>query len=505
VEILSEIMRIVAENSDPEAVEILTSGPDPSDAPLVERLLHGVHAGSYRSDDDAAMDLYGTSANDQRFRTLKSRTLDRVIHGLLWLQIQPPKHSEYFTQYYRCIRNLVAAQALVRLRARQAGYNVAQRTIVIAERYEFTDIILPLALLLRDTAALWSRRSLFEAYHAKVRWAKDLLDAEQEADYEMDALRLHMRAHHCTIQEQAERHRVVAERIEALYKAHGSLALRVNAARSKILFLECVLDYDGVDMTCGEIILHLVDTRNSIHRARIAEFQIHRMASWVFRRRPIPQAIVDVALDHLIPGGHNWFVAMGMMFTDAMLEGRYERAERIYMEATGHARYRFVDDSHRERWLVFHAHLVLAELLGLFRPETSRVDGFRLSTFLNSVPNESRDKRNTNALILIFHCLYLELTNRREEAERRIEYLNVYATRYLREDAYARLWNMAKAMQYVPRYRSDRKALRTRVAPLIRKIREASHWPMPGEINELIRYEVLLDALIKRLSAQTRV
>ena len=84
MEILKEILRIVTSKSDkakvfPELIE-----DDIASTSLAGRFLNGMANDTYANDEDAAKDLYGTDAGDQRFRTLKSRTYERLMQSVLF-------------------------------------------------------------------------------------------------------------------------------------------------------------------------------------------------------------------------------------------------------------------------------------------------------------------------------------------------------------------------------------------------------------------------------------
>ena len=207
----------------------------------------------------------------------------------------------------------------------------------------------------------------------------------------------------------------------------------------------------------------------------------------------------------LVHGGPNWFAAQSLLFASSFQNMELENANNIYCDVISHSNFKRMDQLTIERWNLHGAYIKLAELLKLHSPEQSSVSNFRLTTFLNSMIMETRSKQDSNSLIVIFHAFYLLLNNRYDEAEKRIEYLNVYCTRYLKEISNSRLWLFVKATQAIPRNRGNAAGLRRAWTPVLSRIKEAFSIPMPAEINELIPYDVLMEAYLRTVEEKSHI
>ena len=60
-----------------------------------------------------------------------------------------------------------------------------------------------------------------------------------------------------------------------------------------------------------------------------------------------------------------------------------------------------LSESTRERWIIYGAYLLLAERLGLHAPSQSKTKTFCLTTYLTSLPEESKSKKVYNVLIIV--------------------------------------------------------------------------------------------------------
>jgi hypothetical protein len=123
---------------------------------------------------------------------------------------------------------------------------------------------------------------------------------------------------------------------------------------------------------------------------------------------------------------------------------------------------------------------------------------------LNSISILASNKFGSNALIVIVHTFILLIENKHAEAFRRISYLNVYATRYLKGEAEKRLWYCVKAMQKIPTYRKRPHMMRAAMESSLMRIRRLSDIPMTSGINELVQWDALLEAYIDWEERQAR-
>ncbi|MCX6139986.1 MAG: hypothetical protein NTX15_04020 [Candidatus Kapabacteria bacterium] len=499
--VLKEILRVVLVNTDkekvfPELVDAENARPS-----LTGKLLKGMEGDLYSSDEDAALDLYGTEANDQRFRTLKSRMYDRLVQSVLFLTIKQPEHSEYIVNYFKCQRALIAARILMKFASHQAGYVVATKTLSVAERYQFTDISLQLAVLLRDYSSVRCLNLQFKAYSRKVNRYLLTLSSEYESDYLLDDALLGLKISHFEHSHYIKEHEEIYKRIKAMNADTASHVLRINEYRAAIFYYETLEDYRMVCDQCENAISYLDQNSHLSQNARVGEFNLRRISAILCSRRRIELEDGAFSLSVFADGGHNWYSTLGILFASSLYNLDYDAAYEYYDLATSHTKFDSLDGVSKERWTIYNAYLLLCELLSLTAIRNHARREFRLSTFLNSTNYEAKAKGDANSLIEIVHALYLLLVGDYNGAEKRIEYLNVYCTRYLRDSHFDRLRLFIKALQHIPRHLGDSVTLKLKAEPFLHAIRAAASTPIPAELNELLPYDVMLVALLSKLEA----
>ena len=158
----------------------------------------------------------------------------------------------------------------------------------------------------------------------------------------------------------------------------------------------------------------------------------------------------------------------------------------------------------RERWLIYGAYLYLAEQLGLYVSKSGRSRAFRLSTYINSVPEQSKSKKVYNVLILVSQFFILMLNGDYDAAERRGVYLRVYAARYLKESHFVRIRLFLKVLQAFPKHSYLSREIRERTEDLMKKLVATRDSDTPSEINELIPFEVMIEAILRHIEKRER-
>lgn len=502
MEILREILRVVTSKSDPKKTL-----PELSELPeenLTTRYLLGLHEGKYKNDDEAAKDIYGANHSDQRYRTLKSRTAERLVHALLFLQVKQPEHSEYLSYYYKCTRNLIAAQTLMRFASRKAGVSIAEKALTVSKKYQFSDLCLSLTALLRESAGIFAEKKTFLAYNEELKYYLALLDAEYKSDEYLDLLSMefrHTRRTKAHLKELSERY--VFE-IKSLVDSFNSHNLKLNYFRLSLLYHEIRESFEEIISTCDQAIGYLQTNPHLIQKARLGEFGLTKMLNCIIIRRfHEASSMSDDVIASFIEGGNNWYYAIDLSIISALQSGEYTRAWNYYENAVNHRLFPLQSQIVHELWNVYLAYLVLSEALGLVvLPDSKRKAAFRLSSFLNSVPEFSKDKKVANLMILVAQVGFLITQGNFDAAEKRIDYLRVYMSRYLREREYNRSRAFLKILSTFSRCSFDPHVIRKENQRYFQVLKETEHDAMPGDTNEILPYELLYEQLLLSLERQ---
>lgn len=133
-----------------------------------------------------------------------------------------------------------------------------------------------------------------------------------------------------------------------------------------------------------------------------------------------------------VHGSRNWFIHLDTLFLMALKGSKYQDASRAAFMIYQHSNFNAISVSTQESWNVLMAYLILAKKL---EPE-AKIDeleifsGFRLSKFINSVPNYTKDKKGLNVPILIAQFLFLLDNKDFDLAQEKLSALRKYRVKH---------------------------------------------------------------------------
>jgi len=133
-----------------------------------------------------------------------------------------------------------------------------------------------------------------------------------------------------------------------------------------------------------------------------------------------------------VHGSRNWFIHLDTLFLMALKGSKYQDASKAAFMIYQHSNFKAMSVSTQESWNVLMAYLTLVKKL---EPEAKMEEseifsGFRLSKFMNSVPNYTKDKKGLNVPILIAQFLFLLIDNDYDLAQEKLSALRKYRVKH---------------------------------------------------------------------------
>ncbi len=135
-------------------------------------------------------------------------------------------------------------------------------------------------------------------------------------------------------------------------------------------------------------------------------------------------------------GSFNWFKLQELYLLLSMHTQHYTDAWRCHQSVVQHARFESQPPQIREMWKIYGAYVHYLRQAGKVEgvedlPEAGK---FRMGKFLNEIPTFSQDKRGMNIPILIVQILFLISEREYALAIDRIEAIEKYCSRYLKQN-----------------------------------------------------------------------
>ena len=511
--ILTQLLQIVTSNEvGRTGFSLRTDTDDPSTISLQERFLAGVLDGSIRSDEEAALKLYDTTPADQRYLTLRTRCIDRLLNAIRHVDITYNQLSEYATNYFKCIDLLRAGTLLLFYGNASIGDYALKRALSISTKYDFTELEIIIRRELTSSSILsWDVESN-RNHHEVIADQLQTLAFECLAVASYDSLYTRGIDFKYQIPNRSESTSLsrenVLELLAGVDSIHRSHTVTLNHLRAKIDYHVARSEYDLAMSSIDDLIDYFDVNKHLSNVSRIGELKLMQLQLDIVSRTNSTSKIFTNPSTYFHLGKTNWCIATIYTAFKYLYVGDYYRAHRTYLELIEHYSDRVYPADVYENRMLLEAYIwLMASLLPAERfdhADPVSTVPFRTSTFLNSISILASNKFGSNALIVIVHTFILLVENKHAEAFRRISYLNVYATRYLKGEAEQRLWYCVKAMQKIPTYRTRPHMMRAAMESSLMRIRRLSDIPMTSGINELVQWDALLEAYIDWEERQAR-
>lgn len=150
----------------------------------LEQLYNGILNGEYMSDEEAAEQIYQSNSNGKAYKKLRTNLKKQLINTVFFIDRKSADFNEYQKAYYNTCKEWAAMKILLGREARVAAIMLAQKIIRQAKQFEFTEITLDTARILRMHYAVFEGdQSKAEQYDELVR--EQMLILEEEAKAEM--------------------------------------------------------------------------------------------------------------------------------------------------------------------------------------------------------------------------------------------------------------------------------------------------------------------------------
>lgn len=498
MEMLLEIARIVTDKAySRKSIEAVIA--DDAEG-VLSAFLRGLIDGTYTNDDDAASALYQSDRSDARYRTLKSRALDRLLQTLLLLEIRKPNHPDYVVYYHRCARNLIAVRTLVTFGSLSVGMRIAEKTLVIAKKYQFTEFTLNLLILLRESYAKLVDKRRFLESNQQIDYYLQLLEAELNCGELLDTLQLEA----C---ENKISHEQLLILSQDLYSQHQEIAgqfdsfkIRLNHYRFTVIYNALRGNLEAVRISCDEARTYLASNSHLSQRARIGEFGLLKLQACVNNRQShLILDEIDELLECFTVGGINWFLTLEFGIQAFIQCGDVQRAYALWCIGLRSGALSRTSPRIQEMWYVVEAYFRLLHTLHRLEvePGVGQIDD--INAFTATPPELSKEQAGYSVHVLIAQVCMLIAAREFEAATKRMEYLRLYVLQYLKMSKESPIrWFVARLSDLVKaKFDIDRlKHSKGRYEPLQRSDATSN---APEEFHEIVPLDVLFDAILSHL------
>jgi hypothetical protein len=199
------------------------------------------------------------------------------------------------------------------------------------------------------------------------------------------------------------------------------------------------------------------------------------------------------------PKSPHWFKIKENELLLNFHEGNYQTAVSLFNKVITNRHFSSITNLDKDRWILYEAYINLILEAGNIE-FTERKKRFSIQKFVNELPEFSKDKRAMNIPILIAQMLFLIVRRQYGKAIDRIEALDKYSSRYLRNNETFRSNCFIKMLLEIPKNSFNKLRIERAVEDYFRRLldSEITLIDQPFEI-EIIPYERLWVLIMNQL------
>jgi hypothetical protein len=428
---LKELVYVVNKNKI-KRIELLDLNDKESSK--VNQLYQAISEGVVNSDEEAYQLLFDENQSKSGYRNLKMALYNKLLNTVFFIDAYQSKSTDRQIAYYEAYKDFAAVQILLAKHARKAGISLFEKLLKKAQKYEFVDLIIPVARSLRMYYGTQEGgEKKHKHYDSLLRQYQKVDRLENLAEEYYSGLVMQFVNKKSKMTElQALAHQYVTDLTREIDEK-SSYKYYFYTSLIELFEHTCINDYVSTIEMCDRMITFFEQKPYSantpiqicLHHQLVAYLQLREFEKGEQVARKSQQLIEE--------GSFNWFKNLEYLFLLAMHTANYQKAYEVYHEAVGHNSFAFLPTAIQEMWNLYQAylHLLVDQNIIKLDKGDKHFTAFRINRFLNDMPIYSKDKRGMNIAILVVQIIFYIQKKKYDAAIDRVEAIEKYCSRYL--------------------------------------------------------------------------
>ncbi|MEO6760041.1 MAG: hypothetical protein ABIO24_11360 [Saprospiraceae bacterium] len=455
--------------------------------------------------DEDAKALFGGAqeAEPAKLSSLKNKLKERLVDSVFLLNFKDSHFPSRQKAFFECYKRWSAAMSLLICNAKLTGIDLLERLMRHTVHFEFTELTLDILRVLKlQYSTVDGDVKKYEATKAQYRSYETVWRMESKAEEYYSELMIQFINSKSTKLELTELAKAYYAELEPYMQECQSFKLHLFGRMIHILVYNTINDYTSTARLCEDAIAFF-DKKDYDSGLPLQVFYYNLIVCYLqLKEFDKGQAVIDRCEYYFEEGTFNWFKLQELFFLLAMHTGHYDDAYRLYVKVTGYPRFEDKAIQITEMWRIFQAYVFFLVKIGQVSPElvTDKAAKFKLGKFLNEITLYSKDKRGMNISILIIQILYSIAERNYEQSADRIDGIEKYCSRYLKEGSTFRSNCFIKMLLQIPGAFFHREAV-LRKTDRYKKQLLTTPLEIANQTHEveIIPYETLWDLTVESL------
>ncbi len=455
-----------------------------------------------KTEDDLKTALYGDKILAYGFDKIYSRFQEKLSNTLFFIDTRTSLFSERAIAYYNCSRRAYITRILLERGYHRFSISLVEKTLPVSLKFEFTDLSVHfLKLLIRHYSTRTIDLKKFEKYKARYLPAVHTLHSENLLEIMVTNIAYESNAAH------ASRYSLIPEDAlldtvevsENLLMEEASIDSIMAASKILQYYYKQKKNYGEYKRITAEALKKI--SAKPFRSVITVESLVHAQLTMTLVTRDISsaEAIRSEYFNSINTGNFNWYV-IHYYYALTMLHGKaYQKAYEVVQFILKYKTFGKQPPVIRENFYVLQAYTEFLLKIGRIFPVEEPLD-FRLTKFLNQVPEYSKDKQGVNISIILIQVLYFLADKKYTRIIDRMESLNLYAYRHLKRDESFRSQSFIRMLAEMVRADFRKKGTLFRTEKLSQNLKSTAIEAFPDAAEaEIIPYEDLWALILDQL------
>jgi hypothetical protein len=459
--------------------------------------------GSLKTEQEARDYFFPNDKNAKTYYYRLAQQLEERLVNLLFLvDFHQTAANELQRDALICYRNYAAFQSLLARFMRAPAIKIAEETIKISLKYEFTDISLPFARhLALHYGSVDSNRQKFNIYSQLATKMQELMNAEILAEKYYAEMFLHYGLGRSSDLVFAKKVANYSDELRSYTKRLSSYRLNLLAHHVFIFAHQVMTDYAKMAEACREALHFFEQQQQRDSRAIIINFTslliaaLHMLGHYQEAINESKKILVLAPKNNI-----NWFNASEILIYTHLHAQQYELALAVLIEVKNNPALSKQPSLVQERCRTSEAMVFYLIRAGKLQQPEGVEFNFRTKKFINEFSKSLHDKSGNNIVLITLMILFLLLDEDYSSIIDKIDALKAYTHRHLRRDETYRTNCFIKMILQLEKGDFHPVAVQRKAEPYYKKLLAVPlHKAKQDHDLEIIPYETLWTFILESL------
>lgn len=469
----------------------------------MEQLFNAISEKEVQSDEDAVKVFGNGQAGAATLATVKSKLKERLLDSFFLLHFKEANFSSRQKAYFECYKKWATVMTLLSRNAKTIGIDQLERLLRHTIHFEFTELTLDILRVLRlQYSVVDGDFKKYETVREQYNHFEHIWMMENKAEQHYSELMIQFTNSKSTQLEVVEQARKYYTELAPFMAECSSFKLHLFGRLVEMMIYNGENDYVNTARLCEDAI-RFFDQKEFDSGLPLQVFYYNLIVCYLqLREFEKGQSVINRCSYYFEEGSFNWFKLQELFFLLAMHSGRYEEAYWLYEKVVNYPRFEEKAIQITEMWKIYQAYLYFLIKIGKIPPGivSAKISRFKIARFLNEIPLFSKDKRGMNISILIVQILHSLADKNYDQTADRIEGIEKYCSRYLRDNDTYRSNCFIKMLLQIPLASFHREAVARKTE---RYFKMLSDVPLEAARQahevEIIPYETLWEITVAAL------